>query len=215
MDDPELLPAPGQVEDVVVQRLDGFPARLRRTRDGALVLETPDGRPLPALGPGERLRITRPVEGDATYVQAARVVEVDPAHPTEAVLRSASGPQRHQQRRHVRVRAKGVQVAFLGEEGRDAVGQLLDVSASGARAALEQGNLEVGRRLHLRFTLPDAKGDKDLSLAGEVVWARVLADGREAVGVEFHDLDDRAEAELTRWALSHQARTTLSTRDRR
>lgn len=211
----EVLPVPGGTEEVVVQRLDGFRARIRHNRDGSVWLEGLDGRRLPALVSGERLRVTRPVSGDATYGQPVRVVRVDEGGLGDVEIRLGGQPERNQQRRHVRVQTRDVEAVFVGPSGRDGVGVLLDVSAGGIRAALDEGEMHVGQTLHVTFALPGVKGDPDetLALDGEVVWAGTSRDGRPAVGFEFQGVSDLVESRLARWILRTQATNTLRTRD--
>lgn len=210
----DVLPDLGTADEVVVQRLDGFRARIRRNRDGSVWLEGLDGQRLPGLVPGERLRVTRPVSDDATYVLPVRVVQVDPG-VGDVEVRAGGDAERVQQRRHVRVRTRDVEAVFLGPSGRDGAGGVLDVSAGGIRAALDDGELQVGQSLHVTFTLPGIRGDPDehLALDGEVVWVGEAKDGRGAVGFEFHGTADAVQARLTRWILRAQALGSLRTRD--
>lgn len=213
--DPDEHPAgaePGTddaVEDVVVQRLDGFPARLHRRADGAYDLVAPDGGRLPTLRPGERLRVTRPVRGDATYVQPARVLRVE-GHAS-AEISPRAGTSREQQRRFARVTTQPYEVVLvLEDEGRAAEthGEMRDVSAGGARTVVPDGaEPPVGAGLRVAFSLPRTTlGDLDVDVEAEVVWAGTLDDGRVAVALEFADTDEATEAALSQWVFRTQTR---------
>ncbi len=208
-----VLPPPGQTQDVVVQRLDGFSARVRRRVDGSLVLEGLDGKPLPALAPGERLRVTRPVHGDATYGLPVRVI--GEAADGSVGVKAGGAAQRDQQRDHVRVNTRPFAVRYIGEVGTDADGVLLDISAGGMRAEINRESVPVGTMLHAVFTLPDPKSaDVGFSLDGEVVWSIDAKPGnRCVVGFQFHGADEVTKAKLMRWILRYQAIGTLRTRD--
>lgn len=187
-------------EDVVVRRLEGFPAVLRTHPDGTMALEAPDGGALPALTPGERLHITQVVPGDASYRTPARVVQV---RPDEGIVEvhKAGDSHRDQQRRAVRVRTTSIDAALAPEAGGTVAGGVRDISAGGVRIVLERGaDLPVGTDLTTQVHLPRRRRtDLHLELDGEVVWARTLDDGRTAVGIEFRHTDDAVAARLTRW----------------
>lgn len=187
-------------EDVVVRRLEGFPAVLRTRADGTLALEAADGSALPALTPGERLHVTRAVHGDASYRTPARVVRVQPDDGVVEVHR-AGDQQRDQQRRAVRVRTTAIEAVLTPGVGSPVAGEVLDLSASGVRILLERGAaLPVGTDLTTHVELPRRRrSDLSFRLDGEVVWTRTLDDGREAVGVEFHHADESVASRLTRW----------------
>ena len=189
------------VEEVVVRRLEGFPALLRTHADGSMALEAPDGSPLPALTPGERLHITQVVPGDASYRTPARVVRVEPAEGVAEVHR-AGDAERDQQRHAVRVRTTAIAAAVAVDSGGDVAADVHDISATGVRLLLERGAaLAVGTVVTAQVDLPRRRrGDLQLRLDGEVVWSRDLDDDRVAVGIEVqHGDDDALASRLTRW----------------
>lgn len=194
-------------EAVVVQRLDGFPALLRRLGDGSFVLEGRDGEQLPELRPGERLRVTRPVPGDATYVQSARVLGADAEHPGAVDIRAAEEPRREQQRRFVRVSTAAIEVVLASADGERLTGELRDVSAGGVRTVLGEDELPVGARLRLELSLPrQRRADLDVALDGEVVWTGALDDGRRTAGIEFAGVDETLQANITNWVYRQQSK---------
>lgn len=205
---------------VVVQRLDGFDAVLREVADGSFVLEGPDGEPLPELAPGERLRVTEAVPGDATYARSARVLRVD--EDAQQVRVSATDHRmRRQQRRFVRVRTEPLDIVLarpeddqldseVGTTGPTSyrAAELRDLSAGGVRIALDEGPaLQVGDVVDLQLRLPRPdQSPLEIDLVGEAVWCGTLADGRHTAGVEFAHTDDRTEAKLAQWVFQVQAR---------
>lgn len=195
-------------EHVIVQRLDGFPAILRRLEDGTLALSGLDGHPLPALTPGERLRVTRPVSGDATYVQPARVVHVSQDGQHDAVIKPRGDTHRDQQREFVRVVTQPIDVvlATAGDEP-DTPGTLRDLSAGGVRAVHDGPALEIGGHVRVRFALPrDGQSTLDLDLDGEVVWAGTIGDGQPAAGIQFEETDDATASKLTAWVFRQESK---------
>lgn len=204
------------LERVVVQRLDGFEAALRRLEDGSMVLEGVDGQPLPALTPGERLRVTRPVVNDATYVQPARVLEVSGGDQrSSARIRPGGEAERSQQRHYVRVVTSPIELELLPTDATATAprtGSLRDLSAGGVRALVtddpgQRDEVGVGTRLRLRFSLPrEAQPDLALDLRGEVVWAEPQDGGVAAVGVEFDGLDKQTAQKVTSWVFKQESR---------
>ncbi|MFT4837816.1 MAG: c-di-GMP-binding flagellar brake protein YcgR [Nonlabens sp.] len=196
------------LELVVVQRVDGFPAHLRRLPDGSLELQGVGGDPLPALSPGERLRVTRPVPGDATYVQPARVLDVG-EDDGPVIIKTGGAPERDQQRQFVRVITPPIGVVLIPEHGHSDAsgGSLRDLSAGGVRAVLDGDDLAVGTSIRVGFDLPHANGGHtNMELQGEVVWIGTLGDDLPAAGIQFGGTDKRIEVKLIRWVFQQEAR---------
>lgn len=208
------------VRRVVVQRLDGFDAVLRELADGSFVLEGPDGEPLPQLAPGERLRVTEAVPGDATYARSARVLRVDD-EAGQVRVSATDHRMRRQQRRFVRVRTEPLEIVLARPEDEQLdsevgttgptsyrVAELRDLSAGGVRLALDEGPaLQVGDVVDVQLKLPRPDREPlEVDLVGEVVWCGTLADGRPTAGVEFAHTDERVEAKLAQWVFQVQAR---------
>lgn len=107
-------------------------------------------------------------------------------------------PARQSIRTETDITATIAPIGHDGVAGRPTTGELLDLSASGARLRTSEPIL-LGQALVITFSLPDHPGP--IAVTGEIVNAEPHAAGTMAVGIRFLGLQEPVRIALTRFVL--------------
>jgi hypothetical protein len=194
-------------------------AMVRRNVNGNYELVGPKGGRLARLETNEPLTLSRPVVGDATYVQAVHVLRG--ATAAFVIPIQIDGEWiRNQQREHVRVRTSPLTMLLLLSEGQpesesnalyrqrhQRVGSLEDISAGGVRVVFDGQQLARKQLVRLQCELPGVGSPAiKLNAECEVRWIELSADDRSMVGLRFLASNRETRQVMTSWTYRYQAK---------
>jgi hypothetical protein len=202
-------------------------AMLRRNFNGTCELLGPKGGRLARLETNEPLTLSRPVWGDATYVQAVHVLRGATA-AFVIPIGIDSEWTRNQQREHFRVRVRSSPRAMLllllqdqpeselndlYRQRHQRVGSLEDISAGGACVVFGGQQLERQQLVRLQCELPGVGSPAiKLNVECEVRWIAWSADDRSMVGLRFLVSNPETRQAMTSWIYRYQAETLRDAR---
>ncbi|MFT4837817.1 MAG: hypothetical protein ACI9OB_000266 [Nonlabens sp.] len=202
-------------------------AMLRRSFNGTCELVGPKGGRLASLETNEALTLSRPVVGDATYVQEVHVLRG--ATAAFVIPIGIDGEwTRNQRREHFRVRVRSSPLAMLLLLSQDQpeselndlyrqchqrVGSLEDISAGGAGVVFGGPQLERKQLVRLQCELPGV-GSPAIKINAECEVWRIAwsADDRSMVGLRFLASTPETRQAMTSWIYRYQAKTLRDAR---
>jgi hypothetical protein len=194
-------------------------AMLRRNFNGSCELVGPEGGRLARLETNEPLTLSRPVVGDATYVQPVHVVRG--ATAAFVIPIGIDGEwTRHQRREHFRVRTPPLAMLLLLPEGQpesesnaldqqlhQRVGSLEDISAGGVGVVFDGQQLERQQLVRLQCELPGVDSPAiQLNAECEVWRIESSADDRSMVALRFLASNRETRQAVTSWIYRYQAK---------